>query len=182
MAAGCASGGYKNKIKSITWRTTPHLCGNLLLLDCVCVRRGVLSVCACVCMCVCVKISKVKCIIFPFGDPFSHFAPVHRHFSHFVSIPKTVAPAVAIYEDLCVARMPAQGGMPRMQDSEYHWLRSSGLSTQESWPTRTPTRFRFDCTCFDLFGIITDACRSYYSLWKLLALDNKNGYLNSTRK
>lgn len=30
---------YKNKIKSITWQTTPHLCGNLLFLDCVCSRR-----------------------------------------------------------------------------------------------------------------------------------------------
>lgn len=55
---------YKNKIKSITWQTTPHLCGNLLFLDCVCSRRRQSQRSRC----------KVKCIIFPFGgecDPFS---------------------------------------------------------------------------------------------------------------
>lgn len=65
---------YKNKIKSITWQTTPHLCGNLLFLDCVCSRsrsrsrrqrESQHSRC------------KVKCFIFPFGGEFDPFLKTH---------------------------------------------------------------------------------------------------------
>jgi len=63
--------------------------------------------------------------------------------------------------------------------------KDSGLSAQNSrvGPAHSLTPSSSSpCTCFDLFGIITDAYRSYYSLLKLLTLDNKNCYLNSTRK
>lgn len=111
---------YKNKIKSITWQTTPHLCGNLLFLDCVCSRRRQSQRSRC----------KVKCIIFPFGGEFDPFLkghaerallalclnsqlstqplPLSLSLSLFVpfSLPLPAAvPArpcrVAIYEDLC---------------------------------------------------------------------------------
>lgn len=127
----------------------------------------------------------MKCIIFPFVDPFStsEGPASEAAASHFVSIPKTVAPAVAIYEDLCVARKRRKddddgprGGKqePRTKDQ--------GLKNCGGGDGPAPSICFLGCTCFDLFGIITDAYRSYYSLLKLLTLDNKNWCLNSTRK
>lgn len=94
---------YKNKIKSITWQTTPHLCGNLLFLDCVCSRRRQSQRSRC----------KVKCIIFPFGGECDPFSKGHTERALLalclnsqlsflpLSLPARCPCRVAIYEDLC---------------------------------------------------------------------------------
>lgn len=94
---------YKNKIKSITWQTTPHLCGNLLFLDCVCSRRRQSQRSRC----------KVKCIIFPFGGECDPFSKGHTERALLalclnsqlsflpLSLPARRPCRVAIYEDLC---------------------------------------------------------------------------------
>lgn len=169
-----------SKIKSITWQTTLYLCGNLLFYYCV-------------------QRVKIKCIIFPFAAtlPFLPFSPL-SHSSPALSLSTA---AISICKDsqefVCMSRhahthtvnciysfFPSRvdGSSSRLHLSnvrKYCEYKHSRMCVCMLYVCSHVCLCMLSyCTCFDLFGIITDAFTErklllFIVVKKLLMVDNR---------
>lgn len=141
------------RIKSITWQTTLYMCGNLLFYDCV-------------------QRVKIKCIIFPFTatpsqsimqsnttGPLHHPPPVFNWIlGRSFNLWRFVCSFVPCLRGICGEMCWEPGAVSS--------LYAALLAVMRCWwwwwwwwcSILLP-----HCTCFDLFGIITDACWMSYT-------------------